>query len=733
MIIKSISPDWSVGYHKREDEEPRNWKPAIVPGSAQYDYLDNKKKWMFGLNYKDFRWMEDVWWNYRTTFHKPELQAGERVVFRSKGIDYRFEVFCNNQLVKSREGMFNPVVADLTAFLQDGINELRVVIAPVPKSHHNADDRMQADHSFKPAVSYGWDWHPRVVPSGIWDETSLNIEKPVLDNVSMSYVLSDDFSRSEVTFSGINVSKISGITFYVYENEKLFHQELLELGTRFSHQFVIENPRLWWPVGWGDQNLYRFVFVVDDEQEKEKVLWEQTTGFRQTKLLMNEGTWNEPSQFPKSRSLPPITLEINGQRIFACGTNWVHPEVFPGHITDGRYSELLEMAKDTHFNLLRVWGGGIVNKDFFYEWCDRHGLMVWQEFPLACNNYPDSPEYLEVLKRETTSIVTRLANHPSLVMWSGGNELFNSWSGMTDQSLSLRWLNALCLQHSPQIPFIPTAPLEGMAHGPYRFIDLETGEDIFQIMSRSRNTAYTEFGMSSPSNTSQLKQIIPEKELFPPSANSEAWKAHHGFDSWQEDTWLCPGTIEKYYGKSESLEELVKNGQELQAIGYRAIFEMARQQWPYCSMALNWCFNEPWITAANNSVVQYPAIAKPALNAIKKACRPQMVSARLPRFSWKPGETLHFQLFFLNHSPEVVPESETVVFVNDEKVLTWHVPLCSANVTKEGPVVHWLIPPSLVGWVEITVKHIDQPRFDSAYKIRVEYIEEEKPENTLNF
>ncbi len=733
MILKTISSDWSVGFHKQQDEEPENWKPAFVPGSVQYDYLDNKQEWMFGLNFRGFRWMEDVWWSYRSTFSRLELQDGERLIFRSKGIDYQYKIFCNNQLIESREGMFSPVEVDLTDFLRDDNNELRVVIAPVPKSHYNADDRMQADHSFKPPVSYGWDWHPRVVPSGIWDETSLNVEKQVLESVSMSYVLSADFRQAGVFFSGINVSGISSLQLNIYENGKLFHQETMKNGEKLHHQFVIENPKLWWPVGWGAPNLYRFVLVYDDESGKEQVIWEQTTGFRQTKLVMNEGTWDEPAQFPKSRSLPPVTLEINGQRIFACGTNWVPPEVFPGQINDERYAELLKMAKDSHFNLLRVWGGGIVNKDFFYQWCDRNGLMVWQEFPLACNNYPDATEYLEVLKTETTAIVQRLANHPSLVMWSGGNELFNSWSGMTDQSLPLRWLNALCLQHSPQIPFIPTAPLEGMAHGPYRFIDQKTGEDIFQIMSRSQNTAYTEFGMSSPSDAGQLKQIIPEEEFFPPSENSEVWKAHHGFDSWQSDTWLCPGTIERYYGKPASLAELVKSGQELQSIGYRAIFEMARQQWPYCSMALNWCFNEPWITAANNSLVQYPAIAKPALSAVKQACRPQMVSGRFPRFSWRAGEVLKFQLFFLNHSPDAVPESDVVVFVNNEKVLTWHVPYCPANITEKGPVVQWLIPELSDEWLEVTVKHVNQPRFDSVYKIQMEHMQEEKPVNTLNF
>jgi beta-mannosidase len=136
-----------------------------------------------------------------------------------------------------------------------------------------------------------------------------------------------------------------------------------------------------------------------------------------------------------------------------------------------------------------------VNKDSFFELCDQMGIMVWQEFPLACNDYPDDPSYLSVLRKEATSIVKRLHNHPCLVIWSGGNELFNSWSGMNDQSLALRWLNSICLGYSPEIPFIPTSPLMGVGHGHYIFYDKNKDEDVFQMMNRSHYTALTEYGM----------------------------------------------------------------------------------------------------------------------------------------------------------------------------------------------------------------------------------------------
>jgi len=97
------------------------------------------------------------------------------------------------------------------------------------------------------------------------------------------------------------------------------------------------------------------------------------------------------------------------------------------------------------------------------------GIMVWQEFPLSCNDYPDDASYLNLLKNEATAIIRRIRKHPSLMLWCGGNELFNSWSGMTDQSLALRMLNALCYELDRNTPYIPTSPLFGIAHGNYVF------------------------------------------------------------------------------------------------------------------------------------------------------------------------------------------------------------------------------------------------------------------------
>ena len=170
----------------------------------------------------------------------------------------------------------------------------------------------------------------------------------------------------------------------------------------------------------GSPYLYTSTLQLTDQTGKVLQTTTSKTGFRRVRLVMNEGAWDEPAGFPKTRSVPPMQMEINGRKIFCKGTNWVNPEIFPGIITRERYNELLDLAMEANFNILRVWGGGIVNKEAFFELCDEKGILVWQEFPLACNNYEGTPHYLKILEQESRSIIKRLKSIHHLPCGAGG-------------------------------------------------------------------------------------------------------------------------------------------------------------------------------------------------------------------------------------------------------------------------------------------------------------------------
>jgi beta-mannosidase len=717
---KKIPLSWEVGSHQEKSQTPERWYPATVPGAVQLDLLGTLENpdWHYSDGYKQFMWMEDVFFTYRTHFQRPFLSDNQQLFFISKGIDYRFEIYMNGEMIFEQEGMFTPVELNLTPYLKEN-NEFLITIFPVPKSHQRRTDRSQADHSLKPAVSYGWDWHPRLVPSGIWDDTWLVVKNNGnFKEIDYSYELDPQLETATIKVTGTSGGKDGIVRLVIRFKDQVVYENKSEIRDHaFSVSGDLNHIHLWWPYELGNPDLYDFQLQLINSESNVTDQHSWRSGFRKIRLVENRGAVAPGDLFPKSRNEPPFTLEINNIRIFAKGTNWVNPEVFPGVLTPERYAELLKLAREMHFTLLRVWGGGIVNKDAFFELCDQMGIMVWQEFPLACNNYPDDPGYLSVLKKEATSIVKRLHNHPCLVIWSGGNELFNSWSGMTDQSLALRWLNSICLEHSPEIPFIPTSPVMGVGHGHYIFYDKNKDEDVFQIMSRSQYTALTEYGMPSPSDVEIIQKIIPENEWFPP-APTDAWKAHHAYGAWVGETWLCTDILEKYFGEAESLEQLVEWGQTLQSIGYKAIYENARQKWPYCSMALNWCFNEPWPTAANNSIIQYPALPKPCFEAIKQACRPVLASAVIPKFLWDRNEALLFSVVMINGSQEKVPSGRMEVLINGDLAGTWDYPVIPVGRNIKGPEIEY--PLSGIEekkWIHIELRIPGDNDLDSEYML----------------
>ena len=663
-----------------KDGEKDDFFPATVPGSIQYDYGKHH-------GFPDVSWMdtperykplENYPWLYRTEI-KCEIKDGERVFFVTEGIEYEYDVLMNGKKLYHHEGMFTHTEADITDELKNG-NVLEVYIYPHPKRAGAAECRDQADQSCKPAVEYGWDWNPRLLVSGLWDETYIETRNEgTVRAVSHTYTLSDDLKTAYVSFD-VDCDSETAVELTDMDGKVVYSGK--------EKSFTLENVNLWWCNGQGVAYLYNYKVKSASDEKSGRI------GFKKVTLEMNgPDAWRNPSKFPKSRSNPPITVCLNGRNVFAKGSNWVNPEVFMGNITKATYEPLVRLAKEANMNIFRCWGGAIVDKEAFFELCDEMGIMVWQEFPLACNNYKGTKEYLAVLTQEATAIIKRVRQHASLVIWCGGNELFNSWSGMTDQSLALRLLNKLCYEYSSDIPFLMTSPVMGMAHGNYVFDD---GTSVYEQMQSSSNTAYTEFGSPSITERKHLEKIFTPEELSSlPKPGNKFWTIHHAFGAWGDSRWFCADIIEKYFGKQETLDDYITYSHWLQCEGYKSIFEEARRQKPECSMAINWCYNEPWITAAGNSLLTYPAEPKPTYYAVKNSLSAVVPSARIKKLDYVGGETLTAELWLLNDSPEAVSDTVKVYLTVDGKkefIMEWHTGNVKANENKRGHSVCVQLP-----------------------------------------
>jgi beta-mannosidase len=376
------------------------------------------------------------------------------------------------------------------------------------------------------------------------------------------------------------------------------------------------------------------------------------------------------------------------------------------------------LAKNAHFNIFRVWGGGIVNKESFFDICDELGIMVWQEFPLACNFYPGKAPYLKVLEQEAVSIVNRVRKHACLALWCGGNELL--WAGMNEQSPTLRLLNSVCYRLDPQTPYIISSPLAGMGHGHYLFYSGANDSEVFQWMAAAEKTAYTEFGVPGAAGVEVLKSFLPTDELFPPRDGGSV-RLHHGFQAWQKTSWLELGTLKKYFGEITSLEEMVQYSQLLQCEGLKCIYEEARRQKPVCAMALNWCFQEPWPTVANNSLISWPNVIKPAYYHVANSCRPVLASIRIPKFEWKEGDDFACELFLLNDAYKPVGKSAVTVTIcydgKEESVMRWDCPGTEAFENVQGPTVHFRIPRMMSNLFTVKLAVEGKNEYNSSYTL----------------
>jgi beta-mannosidase len=672
----------------------------------------------------DYEWMEDVFWLYRTRLNFSPLPFDYHLYFVAS-VDYRCEIRLADRLIHQQEGMFTPIELDLTELAHPG-DILEVLVFPAPKIYRDPVDEKQAMQSCKPAFSYGWDYHPRLIPLGIWDGGHLEIRPAChIRSAEIFYELNDRLDQVDLWLKVELSAPAKGgrIQWSVRDP-----QGRLVISQTAAPEVEpipgrIEAPDLWWPNGQGEPSLYTSEVELLDPSRLRLALHHTRIGFRRIRLVPYEGSWSDPdlSGFPRSRNQPPITLEVNGRRIFAKGSNWVGPDIFPARVSAETHRRLLQAAHDAHFNLLRCWGGAPVQKDSFFDLCDELGLMIWQEFPLACGNYQGTPAYLRVLDQESQAIIRRLRARASVVLWCGGNELFNNWSLMTDQDLALRLLDRNTYDLDPQRPYIMTSPLSGWAHGGYQF-RLKDGDEVFQYFARARNTAYTEFGVPGPANVDLLRRILPPEELFPPQPGTH-WQHRHGYGAWDgsPDSWLELWCIEHYFGQPATLEQLVEWGQWLQCEGLKAIFEEARRQKPRCSMALNWCFNEPWPNAANNSLLCWPAEPKPALKAVGDALRPILASARIPKFSWQAGETFSAQLYMLNDSPEALPALSLEAWLSNGPtrlcIGTWETNPTNANTNLPGPTLHIPLPELAPVPLQLNITVKGHPGWDSQYKL----------------
>jgi beta-mannosidase len=409
----------------------QKWMKAVVPGTVHTDLLALKKipDPFYRTNELDVQWIELVPWIYKRTFTvDSEFLLADKVELVADGLDTFAAIKINDAFVVETDNMFLEHRLDIKDHLEVGENTIEIAFdSPTNRARALEKEYGVLEAAFetcrvyvrKAQYSFGWDWGPRFATSGVWRPIRIESRNVARVESAFTKVVSIEDGKAIVDVR-VELEKFRDVQVDV--RIQIGHEEQYYEGlwngkeSGFSELFEISNPKLWWPNGFGEQPLYvlRVLLSLDGEEQD---FYQTHFGIRKVNLIQESDA--------EGRS---FIFEINGEKIFCKGADWIPSDNFVPRIGEEKYRRLLTMAKEANMNILRVWGGGIYEEDTFYNLCDELGIMVWQDFMYACAYYPNQDWFLAKAKQEAEKIVKRLRQHPSIVIWCGNNECEWAWA-----------------------------------------------------------------------------------------------------------------------------------------------------------------------------------------------------------------------------------------------------------------------------------------------------------------
>ena len=612
------------GWTFREVGKPE-WHPATVPGCVHTDLLSNKliEDPFWRDNEKRLQWIGKTDWEYTTMFQvTPEIFARENIQLVFEGLDTYANVSLNGAVLLSTDNMFRTWRSDAKPLLKEGantlhirfrspINEILPVMAKMDYELPAGNDQGEktSPHTRKAPYQYGWDWGPRFVTSGIWRPVYLEVWDTA--RIDDAYLVTKKVNADAATIAAqieLDATANTKATLII-ENSKnkivLARQEvqLAQGANRYTLDFVIRKPALWWPNGLGSQPLYTFaVRVVVAGKTVDEIV--RRIGVRSVELRQ------EKDQIGKS-----FMFVVNGVPVFAKGANWIPADSFPSRIPHDKYRHLLESVRDANMNMLRVWGGGIYERDDFYEMCDEMGIMVWQDFMFGCSLYPGDPYFLANVRQEAIDNVKRLRNHPSIAIWVGNNEMESGWFhwGWKNQFPAKLWDDYLKVFYGvlpevvksvdPSRPYWPSSPSsnleddnESQKMGDLHYWQVWHAAMPFTEYQKQFPRFMSEYGFQS---FPQIETVATYTDASERNITSPVMLAHQRHPRGNQ---LIREYMLREYPEPKDFESFLYVSQVLQAEGIKIGAEHLRRISPHNMGSLYWQLNDCWPVASWSSI-----------------------------------------------------------------------------------------------------------------------------------
>lgn len=479
-----------------EDFVPEGWLDAEIPEEihATLRKAGFIRGHVYNKDTDEEQWIEQVDWVYYKEFYVPGTMKAKEVAIDFQGLDTFCEIYLNGFKVGTGNNMHVPLQVEVSGTLSYGKRNVLVVrfFSPVKAVEGmNQKDIFSittSDRIFarKAQMNYSWDFCGRCVTTGIWKDVflktrdeaeigsyylytkslnggsalvGLEVQTDILEGCSGDYSLAvcltkaSDQHKSELE----QPSKMPSTAASEDEPSRESAHDIVfcyesSLDEFKSIEIMLENPLLWWPRPYGRPELYDFTLTLKKDG---RVLDEkhQKFGIRTVELIIEDQE--------DGRS---FIFAVNGRRLFIRGANWVPLNVVYTDITDQDYEDVIDYAVQGNISMLRIWGGGIYESPRLFELCDEQGILLWNDFMLACGIYPQNVEFLENIRKEAEYVIRKYRNYTSLVIWAGDNENGQAygWAGrpyeFQKDKISNVVLKEACRQFDPHRLYLPTSP-----------------------------------------------------------------------------------------------------------------------------------------------------------------------------------------------------------------------------------------------------------------------------------
>ncbi|MFO6423987.1 beta-mannosidase [Motilimonas sp. KMU-193] len=570
-----------------------------------------------GMNETQVQWVAQTQWTISHQFNlDPEQFSVAAIELWLEELDTMASISINDQLVYQASNQFKRHIVDIKPAAKIGGNHISITFDPVapiaaeraaklpfPVPWAVGNNQVPHMNTIRKAQCHaGWDWGICLLVAGIYQAPKLKLIK----DVSLRYLE----HKQAFNGNGCEVSVTLELFSYLSQKQNFKAQLGEQVTERTQHinpglnqvefSFLVEQPQLWWPAGYGAQPLYDLSVKVQQQSIKQQI------GLRQLELITEADDIGSTMMF-----------RVNGRNIVSKGANWIPADALPSRATHDKVDKLLSDAVAANMNMIRVWGGGVYESDAFYQMCDQKGLLIWQDLMFACAQYPSTPEFIADVEGELNHQLKRLQHHACIALWCGDNEVIGSigWYPESRENKRKYTVNydrlnrALDLnvaQLDPSRRFWPSSPCNGELDfgdawhddnkGDMHYWDVWHSGKSFSAYRDVNPRFCSEFGYQSFPSFNSVKAYAGEQDWNITSPVMEWHQRNNGGNSKIVEMFT------RLFRFPVGFENFLYLSQVQQALAIKTATEYWRSTKPICMGILYWQLNDVWPVASWSSI-----------------------------------------------------------------------------------------------------------------------------------